>query len=431
MGVNVLNFFRIQARVPKRALDRPLRPLDRWGDQIAGIRAHAEARDLPIDPRAARLGALERLEHDVAGLAASPPRPLHRHRRVVEDAVRLEVRARGVKESPELRAELEAECARDPADRTALKQALRVAGELHDDAAVLAGLERLSERSEEAPWVFATIAEIQGAAHVSPLVGRSVTDVEGVVTARRTAGGRGFWIEDPSPDADPATSDGVFVFLNAAPAVAVGTLVQLAGTVTEFRPGNDPDNLTITQISTSNANVTTVSTGNPLPGPTVLGTGGVMPPTETIDDDGAGNVETGRTFEPDDDAIDFYESLEGMRVQVNDAQAVGPRNAFGEIAVVVGSAGLRTPRGGIVIRPGDFNPERLHLSDWLPGVTVPDVHVGDHVDGSVVGVLDYAGSNYKVRLTESPVFEDGGLERGVGTAVASETTPWRSSSGAT
>jgi hypothetical protein len=88
-----------------------------------------------------------------------------------------------------------------------------------------------------------TIAEIQGAAHVSPLEGQSVNGVEGIVTARRTAGGRGFWIEDPTPDADPATSDAVFVFLNAAPAAQVGDLVRVSSTVSEFRPGGDPDNL--------------------------------------------------------------------------------------------------------------------------------------------------------------------------------------------
>ena len=54
----------------------------------------------------------------------------------------------------------------------------------------------------------ATIAEIQGASHISPLDGESVNGVEGVVTSRRTAGGRGVWIQDPTPDADIATSDG-------------------------------------------------------------------------------------------------------------------------------------------------------------------------------------------------------------------------------
>ena len=60
-----------------------------------------------------------------------------------------------------------------------------------------------------------TIVEIQGAAHISPKNGQSVNGVEGVVTARRTAGGRGVWIQDLTPDGDPATSDAVFVFTNA------------------------------------------------------------------------------------------------------------------------------------------------------------------------------------------------------------------------
>ena len=60
--------------------------------------------------------------------------------------------------------------------------------------------------------VSAKIREIQGLAHVSPLDTKLVKDVEGVVTARRTAGGRGFWIQDPAPDASADTSEGVFVF---------------------------------------------------------------------------------------------------------------------------------------------------------------------------------------------------------------------------
>ena len=78
--------------------------------------------------------------------------------------------------------------------------------------------------------------------------------VEGIVTARRTAGGRGVWIQDPTPDADPATSDAVFVFMNATPAAMVGDLVQRQRDGhASSGPGSDPDNLTITQITSSNA----------------------------------------------------------------------------------------------------------------------------------------------------------------------------------
>ena len=72
----------------------------------------------------------------------------------------------------------------------------------------------------------------------------------------------------------------------------------------------------------------------PLPAPVVLGNGGRVPPNQVIEDDAADSVETTGVYDPDTDGIDFYESLEGMRVQVNDALVVGATNAFGEIWVV-------------------------------------------------------------------------------------------------
>ncbi|HEX2293050.1 MAG TPA: Ig-like domain-containing protein, partial [Gaiellaceae bacterium] len=206
------------------------------------------------------------------------------------------------------------------------------------------------------------IGAVQGAAHISPLNGRPVK-VEGIVTARRTAGGRGYWIQDPSPDADLGTSEGVFVFLNQAPGAQIGDHVRVIGTVGEFRPGGDPDNLTITQVNSLNANVTILSSGNPVPAPTVLGPAGRTPPTENIDDDGAGNVETGGVFDPAGDAIDFYESLEGMILRVDDGSVVGPTRSFGEITLLPNrgswATGLRTLRGGILLGGYlDPNPER-------------------------------------------------------------------------
>jgi predicted extracellular nuclease len=270
-----------------------------------------------------------------------------------------------------------------------------------------------------------SIAEIQGAGHLSPFSGRDVSDVEGVVTARRTAGGRGFWIQDPTPDTDPNTSDAVFVFVNAAPAAQVGDLVRVTGTVTEFRAGNDPDNLTITQITSSNANVTIVSSGNPLPAPTVLGLGGRMPPTANIDDDGAGNVETGGTFDAGGDAIDFYESLEGTLLQVNDGDVVGATRSFGEITLLPDggswATGVRTPRGGILLGGyADPNPERIIVDDEIlrdlasaprPAKAMPDMNVGDALTAPVVGPLDYSFSNFKIQATSTPTFTSGGLVR--------------------
>ncbi len=271
----------------------------------------------------------------------------------------------------------------------------------------------------------ATIAEIQGASHISSLVGQTVSGVEGVVTARRTAGGRGVWIQDPTPDADVATSDGVFVFTNAAPVAQIGDLVAVSGTVSEFRAGNDPDNLTITQITSSNANVTVLSSGNPMPAATVLGIGGRLPPTENIDDDGAGNVETGGTFDALNDAIDFYESLEGMRLLVNDGAVVGATRSFGEITLLPDdgswATGLRTPRGGILLGGyQDPNPERIIVDDEIlrdlappprPAKAMPDINVGDSLTSPVIGPLDYSFSNYKIQATSTPLFSSAGLVR--------------------
>ena len=139
---------------------------------------------------------------------------------------------------------------------------------------------------------------------------------------------------------------------------------------------------------------------------------GRTPPTEVIDDDSTGSVETSGVFDPANDGIDFYESLEGMRVQVNDPVAVGPRNSFGEIPVLAddgAGAGLRTPRGGIIIQPGDFNPERIILDDVIS--PTPVVNVGDHFSAAAVGVMDYGFGNFKLQITAPLTGVSGNLPR--------------------
>ena len=51
--------------------------------------------------------------------------------------------------------------------------------------------------------------------------------------------------------------------------------------------------------------------------------------------------------------------------------------------------------GGIVVRPGDFNPERVILDDAIV-VPSPAVNTGDTFTGPAVGVLDYGFGNYKL-----------------------------------
>lgn len=254
------------------------------------------------------------------------------------------------------------------------------------------------------------IRDIQGRTHRSPLEGKAVDAVPGIVTAVRSTG---FYIEDPLPDADPATSEGIFVFTGSAPTVAVGQYVLVAGSVAEFRPGGTAGatNLTTTEIVTP----TVVGGGAPpaaLPLPVVIGRGGRAPPTARI----AGTAPTGSVeaadygFNAVANGIDFYESLEGMRVVVNNAVAVGPTNANAEIPVV-GDGGSfateRSARGGVVIKANDFNPERIVLDDALiPPGTMPKVNVGDLL-GQVGGVMDYSFGNFKLLVTAAPVRQIG------------------------
>jgi len=81
------------------------------------------------------------------------------------------------------------------------------------------------------------IHDIQGAGLSSPMVGATVT-IEGVVVGDyQTDLMNGFFVqdEDAESDADPATSEGIFVFEGALMvSVAVGDLVRVAGTVAEY-----------------------------------------------------------------------------------------------------------------------------------------------------------------------------------------------------
>lgn len=251
-----------------------------------------------------------------------------------------------------------------------------------------------------------SIAAIQGAGHLSPLAGRQVTEVAGVVTAvaapLSTHGdaprGGGFWMEDPAADGDPATSEGLWVSELDGPGVypvAAGDAVRVSGRVAEVGRRGE---LTTTTLLAAPREVRVVSRGNPLPGPRTIGgaaagaAGGDCPPRPVIDDDGLA------VFEPADDGIDFWESLEGMRVEIVEPLVVGPTSRFGEIAVVAAAcapAEGRTERGGLLVAADDFHPERLLVDDRLVAGP-PQVAVGDRFRGPIVGVVDYSFGNFKL-----------------------------------
>ena len=257
--------------------------------------------------------------------------------------------------------------------------------------------------------VVRTIMAIQGAGHTSADAGSAV-ETSGIVTAVGSfdAVGRsdetGFYIQDPIGDGDSATSDAIFVASNQA--VNVGDAVTVQGIVEESGFFQE---LTYTRINNVSS-VTINSSSNPLPDAVVLGQGGRIPPTESIDDDAF------TTFEPNADGVDFFESLEGMRVVVQDAVAVSATSRFGEIFVVVDQGASATglsDRGTLNISPDDFNPEKIQIDVGRErfdpnNFDLPVVRVGARL-GDITGIVGYDFGNFQVQPDELGTVEDGTL----------------------
>lgn len=278
------------------------------------------------------------------------------------------------------------------------------------------------------PAAVATIMEIQGAGHISPLLGESV-ETEGIVTA---VAFNGFYMQDKAGDGNVETSDGIFVFSGAS--VESGDEVTVTGLVAEDIPGGaSTGNLSTTSLIASG--VAVESSGNVLPVPVLLGKRGRIPPAVDVisedeivtpinlqdPDDAAANL-----FDPHRDGIDFFESLEGMRVKVERPVAVSPSATFSsfssEVFTLVSEGKFvsphkaRTKRGGILLQPhpdnmGDQNPERVQIQfdGTIFPFPVPEITVGDVLD-DVTGVVGYNFGNFEVNATEEFGFRSSRLK---------------------
>ena len=104
---------------------------------------------------------------------------------------------------------------------------------------------------EDCGDAFTSIYEVQGSGATSPLAGSEIS-IEGVVVGDFQNNGmpdngdlNGFHIQDPLGDSDPATSDGIFVFVPGGMDVSVGDHVWVRGVVSEF---NGMTEITVLQI---------------------------------------------------------------------------------------------------------------------------------------------------------------------------------------
>ncbi len=225
----------------------------------------------------------------------------------------------------------------------------------------------------------------------------TVSNVEGIVTAK--AGSNAFYMQEETPDDNVATSEGIYVYAKGN-SVKVGDKVNVAGQVKEWREDgySDAKDLLTTQITASA--VTVESSDNTVPAAIVMGEDRI-PPTKVVEDDEM------KTFDPETDGLDFYESLEGMLIEIPDATITGPVK-YDELPVIVSTSEdqLRTRAGGVLISPEDYNPERMLVD--VDGIDI-NVKTGDMLDGSVIGNVSYDYSNFKIRPTGTfPTVVDGG-----------------------
>ncbi|MCM3323165.1 5'-nucleotidase C-terminal domain-containing protein [Cytobacillus kochii] len=232
------------------------------------------------------------------------------------------------------------------------------------------------------------IRDIQGAGHESPYVNQNLTAVQGIVT--KVVDNSNFYMQDDTPDDNPHTSEGILVY-KPTHQVKVGDKVTVDGLVKEWVLDGYSEkletDLAMTEINAQNGKLSIESSGNDLPEAIVLGKD--LPiPHDIIDNDEL------QSFDPEEDGIDFYESLEGMRVAVENPQVVAPQK-YGEIPVIANQEEdkLYTDQGGVLLTEDNANPERLHL------LLEEDNYVaktGDRFDGTVTGVISYGYSNFKV-----------------------------------
>ena len=252
-----------------------------------------------------------------------------------------------------------------------------------------------------------SIAQVQGDGYFSPLADKEVV-VQGIVTAIRR---RGFYIQSPDDKVDDnqKTSEGIYVFTLDPPAeeIAVGSLVEVKGTVKEFRPARERYALFLTEIVTPEVRV--VSAENPLPALISLTTEDLKPNGQ----------------------LDQMERFEGMRIKIDEMTVVAPTGGFFNA-----KEGITKSDGvffGVIAKtarpfrePGldalmvlldklpqtlpvfDMNPELIRVdSNGINGGEPIDVTAGASIK-NLVGIVDYSFRSYTLLIdpSEKPTVEN-------------------------
>ncbi|OOE13130.1 endonuclease [Fictibacillus arsenicus] len=249
------------------------------------------------------------------------------------------------------------------------------------------------------------IHDIQGAGHDSPVANKVVEGVEGIVT--KVVDDRNFYMQDLQPDNNSNTSEGILIY-QPNHGQTEGNVVSVNGQVKEWVLEGYSDklktDLAMTEINAQFGSISILEEHHVLPSALIIGMFGLQPPTKVIDNDKFAE------FDPQEDGIDFYESLEGMLVEINNPTVIAPQK-YGELVVLPdrGEYSRLNSAGGLNITEFDYNPERIFVDMGDESFVAKS---GDYFEGAITGVVSYGFSNYKV-LTDAedlPVFVEGNTE---------------------
>ncbi|MCA1614629.1 MAG: hypothetical protein LC795_10915 [Acidobacteria bacterium] len=232
-------------------------------------------------------------------------------------------------------------------------------------------------------FALSLISQVQGSGTSSPVAGATVT-VRGIVTLLKS---NGFFLQEEvgDNDADPNTSEGIFVFTSAAPTVAVADQATVTGTAVEFNG--------LTEISASNANVSVNSTGNTLPTAVTLDTTILNPAAA-----------------PTQPQLEKYE---GMRLSAASLTTVSPNDNFFDVSTVITGQPRPMREPGIpasdpvppdpttgmpdcCIPIWDENPERLLLDTNGRAGSTGETITSNVIITNVAGPLDFAFGQYRL-----------------------------------
>ncbi|WP_280769641.1 DUF6359 domain-containing protein [Salipaludibacillus daqingensis] len=262
------------------------------------------------------------------------------------------------------------------------------------------------------------IYDIQGASHTSPYEGQVVRGVPGIVTHTEN---NGFYFQSAESDGDVNTSEGMYVYSRSHEA-SVGDEVLVDGKVVEYEEAgfhdfsSDPNNdLRTTQMEASNIQIE--SSGNDLPDAIVVGVDREIPEVLLADPENY-DINDPEDFDAEANALDFYESLEGMLIEIPGQVTVTGPQKYDELTVISEEWGLenRTESGSVYVEENEQGENYSEFNTEVMFVVAPRgtiAKTGDYFEESIVGVVGYDFSNFKIQPVGDglPDLQDGGLER--------------------